>query len=65
MEFEVVLPKGYVEATNTPRQLTDTERQEIKAAGRLSGIKLHRQWTNSTLHVAILCVDTILAETNE
>ena len=58
MQIEIVGDKG-IEWTDTPRALTDDEAAKIKAAGRLDGIKLHRQFTKSTLLAAKNAVEAL------
>jgi len=61
MEMEIVGADIATEWTDTPRALTDGEKHQVCAAGRLNGIKLHRQLTSSSLKAAISAVDAILA----
>jgi len=58
MKIEIIGDPG-TEWTDTPRALTKNETDQIKAAGRLDGIKLHRQFTNSTLLAAKNAVEAI------
>ena len=45
--------------TDNPRDVTREEAAQIKAVGRLDGIKLHRQLTNSTLSAAMRAVEKL------
>lgn len=58
MQFEIIGDTG-VEWTDNPRALTTDETAQIKAVGRLAGIKLHRQFTNSTLLAAKNAVEAL------
>lgn len=58
MKFEIMGNPGK-EWTDNPRALTKDETAQIKALGRLDGIKLHRQFTNSTLLAAKNAVEAI------
>ena len=60
-EVEMVGNPG-TSRTDNPRQLTADEERIIWQSGRLDAIKLHRQWTNSTLGAAVRCVDAIRGE---
>jgi hypothetical protein len=48
----VIIGNPGIEWTDNPRALTKDEGDQIKALGRLDGIKLHRQFTSSTLLAA-------------
>jgi len=58
MNVEIVGDKG-TEWTDNPRALTKDETAAINAAGYLEGVKLHRQFTNSTLAAAVSAVKSI------
>jgi hypothetical protein len=60
MEIEIIGDAG-TDPTDTPRDLSPDEAACIVAAGRLNGIKIHRQLTSSTLPAAIRAVDQLLA----
>lgn len=54
--------------TNSPRELTDAEKQLLEDAMRVAtwsrgtGIKLHRELTNSTLGAALRYIDAFMAD---
>lgn len=48
-----------LEFTDSPRALTAYEQQRIRQSSRRDGIKLHREWTRSTLKAAIREVDAL------
>ena len=58
MQTEIIGDKG-VDWTDNPRTLTTDEAAQIKAVGRLRGIKLHRQFTSSTLLAAKRAVEAL------
>jgi hypothetical protein len=58
MKIEIIGDHG-TEWTDAPRALTKDEIDQIKVVGRLDGIKLHRQFTNSTLLAAKNAVEAI------
>lgn len=62
MELEFQVVGDATPHTDTPRDMTDAEKAEVRRAGRLEGIKLHRAWTHSTLRAAIRRVEDVLSE---
>jgi hypothetical protein len=58
METEII-GDGGTEWTDTPRALTEDERNWMRIEPRLKAIRLHRELTNSTLAAAIAAVDEI------
>lgn len=61
LEFQIIgdAPPPH---TDTPRDMTEAEKAEVRRVGRLDAIKLHRTWTHSTLRAAVRCVDAVLTE---
>lgn len=56
----VIIGDQGVDWTDNPRPLTKDETAQIHAAGYgLEGIKLHRQFTNSTLRAALHAVKAL------
>ena len=61
MQIEIIGDKG-TEWTDSPRPVTQAEAAQIKAATRIDGIKLHRQFTNSTLRAAHIVVSELQSQ---
>ena len=59
MKTEIVGVYHYVDRTDYPRELTETEISEIAALDRLSAVKRHVDMTGSTLAAAVAAVDRI------
>jgi hypothetical protein len=55
----VVIGDQGTEWTDNPRDLMSFEVDKIKAISFLEGVKLHRQWTNSTLTAATRAVKAL------
>jgi len=55
----IVIGDAGVDWIDTPRALTNDETAAINAVGYLQGIKLHRQFTHSTLRAAVAAVKSI------
>ena len=55
MQTRVIGDQG-TEWTDNPRVLASAEAEQIKAVSFLDGVKLHRQFTNSTLAAATRAV---------
>ena len=58
MEFKII--GGMDNFTETPSDMTPEELAIVMDVKRLEAIKMHRQWTNSTMPAAIRCVDAAL-----
>lgn len=61
MSIEIVGAEIGTEWTDSPRDLTKDEAAQVVSAGRVRGVKLHRQLTHSMLAAAVRSVDQILA----
>lgn len=57
--MEVDIQSRGAQFTEEPRALTVYEAQRIRQSSRLDGVKLHREWTHSTLAAAVRVVDAL------
>lgn len=59
IEFEIRTQRSFVDHTDEPRALTGSEIAKIRTSERIEGVKLHREWTHSTLAAAVKIIDKI------